>query len=67
MSAIKKLDKIIDEFTDNLPKSEINYGMDRERIINKIQNINSMGRNNITELANLQNYELLDRLSELKK
>ena len=39
--------------------------MDRERVINQIQKINCMGRNNITELANLQNDELLERLNEL--
>ena len=41
--------------------------MDRERVINQIQEINCMGRNNITELANLQNDELLERLNELIK
>ena len=41
--------------------------MDRKRLINDIQKINCMGRNNITELANLQNDELLERLNELIK
>ena len=41
--------------------------MDRERIINEIQTINSNQRNNIYELAILDNKELLDRLNELTK
>ena len=41
--------------------------IDRERVINQIQKINCMGRNNITELANLQNNELVIRLNELIK
>lgn len=41
--------------------------IDRERLINKIQKINCISRNNITELANLQNEELLERLNELIK
>tara|TARA_R110002020_G_scaffold412614_2_gene622172 strand:+ start:35 stop:169 length:135 start_codon:yes stop_codon:yes gene_type:complete len=39
--------------------------MDRERIINKIQAINCNQRNNIYELAILDDKELLDRLNEL--
>jgi hypothetical protein len=41
--------------------------IDRERLINQIQKINCISRNNITELANLQNDELLERLNELIK
>ena len=41
--------------------------MDRERVIEKIQKINCNQRNNIYELAILDNKELLDRLNELIK
>ncbi len=41
--------------------------MDRKRLINDIQKINCMGRNNITELAILENEELLERLNQLIK
>ena len=40
--------------------------MDRERVIEEIQKINSNQRNNIYELAILDNEELLNRLNELK-
>ena len=55
-------DKMLRKALDN--KNKI---MDRERVINQIQKINCMGRNNITELANLQNDELMERLNELIK
>ena len=41
--------------------------MDRERVIEEIQKINCKQRNNIYELANLDNKELLERLNELTK
>jgi hypothetical protein len=41
--------------------------MDRERIIEEIQDINANQRNNIYELAILDNKELLERLKELRK
>ena len=41
--------------------------MDRERVIEEIQKINCNQRNNIYELAILDNKELLDRLDELRK
>ena len=41
--------------------------MDRERVIEEIQKINSNQRNNIYELAILDNKELSERLNELTK
>ena len=41
--------------------------MDRERTINEIQKINCNQRNNIYELAILNNRELKERLTELNK
>ena len=41
--------------------------IDRERVINEIQKINDKGRNNIRELANLDDNELSERLEELTK
>ena len=41
--------------------------MDRERVIEEIQKINCNQRNNIYELAILDDKELLERLNELTK
>ena len=41
--------------------------IDRERVIEEIQDINADQRNNIYELAILDNKELLERLKELRK
>ena len=41
--------------------------MDRERVIEEIQKINCNQRNNIFELAILDNKELSERLNELNK
>ena len=41
--------------------------MDRERVIEEIQEINCNQRNNIYELAILDNKELRNRLNELTK
>jgi len=41
--------------------------MDRERVIEEIQDINCNQRNNIYELAILDNKELSERLNELTK
>jgi hypothetical protein len=41
--------------------------MDRERVIEEIQKINCNQRNNIYELAILDNKELLERLKELRE
>ena len=71
-SLIENIEKKVNEkISSSVSLNEKNKIMeeiiDRERVINQIQKINCMGRNNITELANLQNDELVIRLNELIK
>tara|TARA_R110000824_G_scaffold130041_1_gene291697 strand:- start:451 stop:678 length:228 start_codon:yes stop_codon:yes gene_type:complete len=54
-----KADKIMEQLKLNK--------IDRERIIKEIQKLNNKQRNNIYELANLNNKELLKRLKELQQ
>ena len=60
-----KSQKLAREVNEEAEK-ELNI-IDRERIIEKIQKINYNQRNNIHELAILDNKELLERLNELTK
>ena len=53
--------------TINRTKKDKQIEIDREKIIKQIQKINCNQKNNITELANLNNKELLKRLKELQQ
>tara|TARA_B110000483_G_C17817277_1_gene397525 strand:- start:58 stop:345 length:288 start_codon:yes stop_codon:yes gene_type:complete len=56
-----KLSELDEENTD------LEKELDRERVIEEIQKINCYQRNNIFELAILDNKELSERLNELTK
>mgnify|MGYP003662173938 CR=1 FL=1 len=53
--------------TMNTTKKDKQVEIDREKIIQQIQKINCNQKNNITELANLNDKELFKRLKELTK
>ena len=62
--------EIIDKihfYMENPHLNPLDKFIDRERVINEIQKINDKGRNNIRELANLDDNELSERLEELTK
>ena len=65
IEGFNKSQKLAREVNEEAEK-ELNI-IDRERIIEKIQKINCNQRNNIHELAILDNKELLERLNELTK